>query len=142
MRVCRKGLLLSALCVAVVAGSSFAAGKKAAVRSAKAAATAWLGLVDKGQYEKSWGTAAELFKRAVSKSDWNKAMRAGRAPLGAVVSRKLKTAKYATSLPGAPDGEYVVIQFSSSFTKKKEAIETITPMLDGKAWRVSGYFIK
>jgi hypothetical protein len=45
-------------------------------------------------------------------------------------------------LPGAPDGEYVVIQFESSFEKKKSAVETVTPMLekDGK-WRVSGYYI-
>ncbi len=48
-----------------------------------------------------------------------------------------------TSLPGAPDGEYVVIQYNTEFENKKVAIETITPMLDddGK-WRVSGYYIK
>lgn len=48
-----------------------------------------------------------------------------------------------TSLPGAPDGEYVVIEFESSFEHKKSAIETVTPMndKDGK-WRVSGYYIK
>ena len=47
------------------------------------------------------------------------------------------------ALPGAPDGEYVVIQYESSFEHKQSAIETVTPMLDtdGK-WRVSGYFIK
>ena len=51
--------------------------------------------------------------------------------------------KLHTSLPGAPDGQYVVIQFKSSFTNKKTTIETVTPMLDkdGK-WRVSGYYIK
>lgn len=48
-----------------------------------------------------------------------------------------------TQLPGAPDGEYAVIQFETSFANKKSAIETVTPMKDpdGK-WRVSGYFIK
>lgn len=48
-----------------------------------------------------------------------------------------------TSLPGAPDGEYVVIQFETSFEKKKSSLETVTPMKekDG-AWRVSGYYIK
>ncbi|MBM4320898.1 MAG: DUF4019 domain-containing protein, partial [Deltaproteobacteria bacterium] len=55
---------------------------------------------------------------------------------------KLKSARYQTSLPGAPDGEYVVIQFESSFENKRSAIETITPMLDSGKWRVSGYFIK
>jgi hypothetical protein len=48
-----------------------------------------------------------------------------------------------TTLPGVPDGEYVVVQFDTSFEKKKTAIETVTPMKepDGR-WRVSGYFIK
>jgi len=46
-------------------------------------------------------------------------------------------------VPGAPDGEYVVIRFSTSFEKKQSAIESITPMLDSDGvWRVSGYFIK
>jgi len=42
-----------------------------------------------------------------------------------------------------PDGEYVVIQYDSSFEHKQSAVETVTPMLDkdGK-WRVSGYYIK
>ncbi len=46
-------------------------------------------------------------------------------------------------MPGAPDGEYVVIQYDSSFEHKQAAVETVTPMLDkdGK-WRVSGYYIK
>ncbi|MDX1777971.1 MAG: DUF4019 domain-containing protein [Thermodesulfobacteriota bacterium] len=37
----------------------------------------------------------------------------------------------------------MVIQFETSFTNKKAAIETITPMMDSDGtWRVSGYFIK
>ena len=50
---------------------------------------------------------------------------------------------YKTSVPGAPDGEYVVIQFQTIFEHKASAIETVTPSKekDG-AWRVSGYYIK
>ena len=48
-----------------------------------------------------------------------------------------------TSMPGAPDGEYVVIQYSTNFQNKKSAIETVTPMKNkGGEWRVSGYYIK
>jgi hypothetical protein len=55
----------------------------------------------------------------------------------------LKSATYTKSLPGAPDGEYVVIQYDTGFEHKQSAVETVTPMLDkdGK-WRVSGYFIR
>jgi hypothetical protein len=51
--------------------------------------------------------------------------------------------QYTKELPGAPDGEYVVIQFRAAYAKKKSAIETVTPMLDADGrWRVSGYFVK
>jgi len=104
---------------------------------------AWLKLIDNGLYTKSWETSAELFKKAISKEQWNQSLNAVRRPLGEVIKRDVKSKQYMTSLPGAPDGEYVVIQYDTSFENKKSAIETITPMLDkdGK-WRVSGYYIK
>jgi len=115
------------------------AAEKAAVESAQA----WLDMVDAGSYSKSWEEAAAVLKSAVSQADFEKSLRAVRPPLGKMVSRKLKSQQYATSLPGAPDGEYVMIQYNTTFENKANAIETITPMLDkdGK-WRVSGYYIK
>lgn len=102
-----------------------------------------MALVDAGAYGQSWEEAAAYFKEAVKKTHWNQNATAVRKPLGAVVSRLLKSATYATSLPGAPDGKYVVIQFSSSFQNKAAATETVTPMLDTNGqWRVSGYYIK
>jgi hypothetical protein len=115
----------------------------AAESVAVAAARAWLSLVDNQQYGESWEQAAQLFKGAVKKQQWVRTIQAGRRPLGKNISRELKSKRYMTTIPGAPDGEYVVIEFNASFENKKSAIETITPMLDkdGK-WRVSGYFIK
>lgn len=110
---------------------------------AQAAAEQWLGLIDNGKFEESWQNAASYFKSAVTEAQWKASIEAVRKPLGKVVSRKLKTARYTKTLPGAPDGEYVVLQYDTSFANKQQAVETITPMLDkdGK-WRVSGYFIK
>ena len=103
----------------------------------------WLALVDSGKYADSWQEAAQPFKAAVTKEQWQSALGTVRTPLGKLQSRKLKSAQYTKTLPGAPDGEYVVIQYDTSFEHKQSAVETITPMLDkdGK-WRVSGYFIK
>jgi hypothetical protein len=111
--------------------------------AAVSVAEAWLSLVDKGKYEKSWFEAAQYFKSVVSEDQWEQAIRAVRKPLGKNLSRDFISKSCHTSLPGAPDGEYVVIQFKASFENKKSAIETITPMMDkdGK-WRVSGYYIK
>ncbi len=112
-------------------------------RTAEAVAKAWLLLVDEGKYSESWNETATYFKGAVTMDSWIKSMHSFRQPLGKVKSRKLMSKKYTKTLPGAPDGEYVVIQYRSSFENKKSAIETITPMLDkdGK-WKVSGYYIK
>jgi hypothetical protein len=107
------------------------------------AAEAWLALVDGGEYDKSWNEAAAYFRGAVKKDDWVASLGAVRSPLGKTVSRTLKGATYATELPGAPDGEYVVIQFETVFSNKGSAVETITPMKDEEGrWRVSGYFIR
>jgi hypothetical protein len=114
-----------------------------AVEEAVKAAESWLALVDTGEYGKSWDLSAELFKGALTREKWVQTLEGTRGPLGNLVSRKVKSRQYATSLPGAPDGEYVVIQFSTSFAKKKSAIETVTPMKDPDGvWRVSGYYIK
>jgi hypothetical protein len=111
-------------------------------RAAEQAAVEWLALVDGMQYEASWAESATFFRNQVSTSDWLKAVAAARIPLGGVVARELVSATYATSLPGAPDGEYVVLQFQASFENKAQAVETVTPMLDRGQWRVSGYYVR
>ena len=107
------------------------------------AAEKWLAIVDNEKYAESWKETAELFKKAVEPNQWTQTMESGRKPLGKLITRKLKTKVYKSSLPGAPNGEYVVIQFETSFENKKVAVETVTPMMDEDGvWRVSGYYIK
>ncbi len=110
---------------------------------AQQSAEAWLQLVDSGRYSESWNESASLFKAAVTTEQWDQMLHAARDPLGKLQSRKLRSATYTKSLPGAPDGEYVVIRYDSRFEHKQSAVETITPMLDKDGlWRVSGYYIK
>jgi hypothetical protein len=111
--------------------------------AAQAAAAPWLALVDAADYGASWDAAAKVFKSAVTKDQWKQAAGAARGPLGNLVSRKVQSREYKTQLPGAPDGQYVIIQYESVFENKASAVETVVPMVDpdGK-WRVSGYFIR
>ncbi|MEW5853277.1 MAG: DUF4019 domain-containing protein [Myxococcota bacterium] len=145
-----KNVLLGALLLSAAVMASFqpapaVAAEPAASNETEAqkAAEAWLAQVDGGSYGKSWEDAAPLFKGAVTREQWSQTVKAVRQPLGKVISRKLKSATYTRSVPGGPDGEYVIIQFDTVFANKKQAVETITPMRDkdGK-WKVSGYFIK
>ncbi len=103
----------------------------------------WLGLVDQGEYGESWEEASTVFKNAVTAAQWEQLVQTSRKPLGELLTRRVSKKTYTTSLPGVPDGEYVVIEFETSFENKKSALETVTPMLDKDGnWRVSGYYIK
>ncbi len=121
----------------------FAVAQNKDTKTAQTAAENWLALVDQAKYAESWDTASSIFKGAVTKEKWNEMVKAVRPPLGEVVSRKFKNAQYMTSLPGVPDGDYVVIEYDTTFKNKKSAVETVTPMLDKDGqWRVAGYTIK
>jgi hypothetical protein len=74
---------------------------------------------------------------------WADAVGAVRAPLGNLRSRRVKSAESRTSLPGAPDGKYVIIQYETSFENKQAVLETVTPMREADgSWKVTGYFIR
>jgi hypothetical protein len=61
-------------------------------------------------------------------------------PLGA---RTLLSASYQTKLPGAPPGEYVVLQYRTTAGGGRAVVETVTPMKEPSGrWRVSGYYIR
>jgi hypothetical protein len=137
------GMVLSFTILSILFSMSPLQADEVAEKVAVVASNAWLSLVDEGNYAESWNQAAGFFKNAVTKEQWQSSMKAFRVPLGKMVARKLKSKQYTKTLPGAPDGEYVVIQYETTFEKKQTSIETVTPMLDkdGK-WRVSGYYIK
>ena len=132
--------LASAVLAFVCAAGAATAGPRE--DAAATAALAWAQLVDNGHYGESWDQSASYFQSRVGKSDWADMAQKARAPFGGVKSRQLVSARYSTSLPGAPDGQYVVVQFDTQFEHKQHGVETITPMLEGAAWRVSGYYVK
>ena len=113
--------------------------EKAAIESAQA----WFALVDAEKYAEGWDAGSQYLRGAVPREIWRSSLKGMHKPLGKMVSRQLISQQYTTSMPGAPDGQYVILQYQTTFENKKSAIETITPALDkdGKC-RVSGYFIK
>lgn len=93
-------------------------------------AEGWLAGIDAGSHGQSWKDAAQFFQSAITESAWVAALEGVRKPLGAVTSRKIREVKKANSLPGAPDGEYFIIQFDTAFEAKAEAVETVTFKLE------------
>jgi len=119
------------------------AAESAAKDAAHKAALEWLAILDSGEYAQSWEASADVMRNALTLEQFERTFSAVLKPLGAMESRKLKSATYTTQLPGAPDGQYVILRFKTSFANKKQAIETVTPAKgeDG-SWKVSGYFIR
>jgi hypothetical protein len=134
-----KVLLAVMFCMFTLSTISFA--QKGAEAAATDAAKQWLSLADAGDAA-TWDVASPRFKATVTREQWAGMLKAVRAPLGKVLSRTVKTSDYMTSMPGAPDGKYFVIQFETAFENKKSAIETVTPMMgDDGTWRVTGYYV-
>jgi len=132
-----------ALAVAITALSAFGEDEQLDTAPATAAAQAWLALVDAGRSGESWDAAATFFRDTVPKVKWQTALDAAHAPLGIVMARKMRSVTYARTLPNAPPGDYVVIEYDTRFENRPQAIETVTPMRekDG-SWKVPGYFIR
>ena len=110
---------------------------------AHTAAQEWLALVDGNQLIESWQKLDPAFAKMVGKKKWTASLAKIRGPLGKLGSRKLKSAEYTKELPGAPEGEYVVLLFDVSFDLRKAATEKVTMIL-GKdlLWRAAGYSVK
>jgi hypothetical protein len=134
--------LAIAIAIAVAALSVFAADDLDTT-PAMAAAERWIAGVDAGRYAQSWEEAAPFFKESVAKVEWEKALDSTRGALGVANARKLRSATYTKTLPGAPEGEYVVIQYDTQFQNRPASTETVTPMRDKDgSWKIAGYFIR
>jgi hypothetical protein len=113
------------------------------VAAAQGACREWLKKLDAADYADTWESAAAMFKSALSVQAWQQAAQSVRTPLGAVRSRSERSATHSRTLPGVPDGHYVVFQFNTTFENKAQALETVTAALDPDGtWRVAGYFVK
>ncbi len=106
------------------------------------AARAWLALLDGEHWEESWSAAGALLKANVSAAQWAPKVQPVRQPLGPVSARVLQSVTKASTLPGAPDGQYEVLQFATTFAQKRGAIETVAMAHESSGWKVIGYFIK
>jgi len=152
------GILIMLLVIAVAALSSMLQGGSAAdtppaesqhaaaegaVQSAAAdQARRWVALIDGRRWDQSWRASAAIARAQVTADQWTATVKPVREPLGDVSSRVLETATKTNSLPGAPAGEYEVLQFRTDFAKKAGALETVVMVREADGWKGAGYFIR
>ena len=106
------------------------------------AARNWVRLIDNGDYAESWTQAGPMFQSAVTAEAWEAQAAPVREPLGALVSRQLKTVSAHSALPGAPEGQYKIVTFGTDFAQASGTTETVVMSLEEGRWGVVGYFIK
>lgn len=127
--------------LALLSATIFTYADSARTEDAQAAAIAWLALVDSVEYEKSWSEASPLLRNHVDQDAWANQLSNLRTPLGKLESRKLSSAEYQESLPGVPDGQYVLLIFDSAFEKSEVQAEIVVVAIgEDSVWRVIGYY--
>lgn len=133
--------ILLLLAIGLAATPAHAQSNDGQVEAAKAAAAEWIELLDANDYQATWEQAASLLQSQVTADQWANQVRQVHSQLGTLQDRSLIAARYTTSLPNVPEGEYVVAQYRAQYGSQT-VIETATLMKDGEAWRVAGYFVR
>jgi hypothetical protein len=100
----------------------------------------WLSMVDDQKYEESWNQASSMFRSEVTLGQWAAALKRSREPLGPLVSRTTSRVQFSKTLRGAPDGDYAIIHFDTSF-KVKSATERLTLVKEDARWQMVAYGI-
>lgn len=141
------GGLLMSLSLALLAFSSMtgtadapAAAPSAAPAESAAVAAArdWLALVDRRDWNGSWEATGQAFKALNTVETWSRVAQQVQGPLGAVTSRVLVGEEY---VPAPPYG-YRMVKFRTDYANKAGAIETLSLVREGDAWRVVGVTVE
>jgi hypothetical protein len=110
--------------------------------AAQRQALGFLGYLDHGRYADSYSYTGLLLRNQLDREAFASKVEQARANAGAIQSRELIDAGYTTSVPGAPQGQYVVLHYHSSFVKRPDTVETLTLVLSKGYWRIDGWYIK
>jgi Protein of unknown function (DUF4019) len=111
-------------------------------QAAQRQALGFLGYLDQGRFAESYAYTGMLIRTQVDQNVFAEKVKKARAETGPLQSRELIDSTYSATVPGAPEGQYVVLHYHSSFANRQDAVETLTLALAKGYWRVSGYYIK
>jgi hypothetical protein len=108
---------------------------------ASAAGQKWLALLDDQKYEESWQQAASMFRDQVKQEQWIVSLKRFRDPLGPPVSRTASRVDFTKTLRAAPDGDYAIIHFTTTFKNKSDVTERLTLVKEDGKWQAAAYAI-
>jgi Protein of unknown function (DUF4019) len=108
---------------------------------ASAAGQKWLALLDDQKYEESWQQAASMFRDQVKQEQWIVSLKRFRDPLGSLVSRTASRVDFTKTLRAAPDGDYAIIHFTTTFKNKSDVTERLTLVKEDGKWQAAAFAI-
>src|SRR5262245_16869475 len=131
---------LAAIVLLACSSLAVAEDESARVAVAQPVVSAWIALMDAGQYEECWNSLSESMKTKMPKNQWFVYINGARKPLGAVKTRKQIKAEYVPSLKNSPDQDAVIFTFVTSFDARSDVRETFGVIHDKDGqWRVGHY---
>lgn len=117
--------------------------------AAKQSADAWLVLIDGGKYAEALEKASPELREDIGKQTWVDGLEQVRTPLGEVKERKLARLFATSVLPGNVEGDFVVVNFRTTFAGRAEPANEILVMTTGPAasdgtetWEVLSFYIE
>ena len=118
---------------AAAAPTSTPASEKAAVDAARQ----FLALLDRDDWVQSWQATHQSFKLLNTVEWWSEASRKVRGDVGTINSRELMTVDFA---PAPPSG-YWTVKFKANYSKKTDAVETLSLASEDGIWKVVGIMV-
>jgi hypothetical protein len=107
--------------------------------TAQAAAEKWLTLMETAKYGDAWDASAKVFRDSVPRDQFTSGASSQRSQLGRTLSRTLKSRAAKDSMPNAPKGQYMVVEYVTDYSQEKVTEIVALTAEAGGAWRVSGY---
>ena len=100
----------------------------------------WLALIDGGNAGAAWDLASKQLKSAVTRAKFIEGMRDARKSLGKLETRTAERFARSHQLPGAPEGDYAIVDYTARFAQGKKLQERLVWSIEeGDIWRVAGY---
>jgi hypothetical protein len=145
----RRIILMAAVIVAVAGMAAALSAQQVSAdphtaeeQAAERQALGFLGYLDNGRFADSYAYTGMLIRSQLDREVFASQVEKARTGTGALQARELIDAGYSTTVPGAPEGQYVVLHYRSSFANRPDTVETLTLAMAKGYWRVDGWYIK
>ncbi len=111
------------------------------IRAARQVAEAWIALLDAGKFDDAYGQMGQAARNQISVEQWKTQLKTSRTKYGKLTTRAFQYTDYATTLKGAPPGQYVVLDYLCTFVSGQSAPETIVMSKVNGTWQVAGFAV-